>query len=70
MREEIRRKDNENFFAGVKLMNNQLKERAEEYNESLQDQERKGMIILRPQEDILQQQQRVKSLTSSVNQIV
>lgn len=52
MKEMIRRKsfddDNENFFADIKNMNAQLMERAEEFKASLEEQERKGMIMLRP----------------------
>ncbi|KAL3932635.1 MAG: hypothetical protein SGBAC_010754 [Bacillariaceae sp.] len=51
MKEMIRRnskdEDDKNFFADVKNMNAQLMERSDEYNASMKEQERKGMIVLR-----------------------
>ena len=51
MRQKIRRdsieEDNEHFFADANKMSAQLMNRAVEFKESLEDQERKGMIVIR-----------------------
>ncbi|KAL3929143.1 MAG: hypothetical protein SGBAC_012337 [Bacillariaceae sp.] len=52
------------YFADVKSMNAQLLERSQEYKASMMEQERQGLIILRPREDVWEQQQRITSVST------